>query len=1015
MSSYRFDDDTFIIDQYNTQKTFANFLPGVAGQKGIPLWAFYVNRAQGIAGFGLHNKNHPVMLFHSANKAYEHVFSDGFRTFIKVDDMIYEPFISDAFPHRMGIQKEGFYIEETHPTLGIRIKVSYFGMPEMPIAGLYRHVTVENLGKKRTIEILDGLSEVIPAGLSTDAFKSLSNLMVSWMDVVGHDSGYAFYKLRGSTGDSAEMSEHTDGNFYFAYDQEGLIPPISDPALIFETDTSKRTAGGLKKGVQALKEAPQVNVNQIPCAFIPIEMTLDTNETYEWVALSGHVKARSTLDDLLPELSSFKTFHAHQQRNTEIIQQLVGDVVTKTSEPLFDAYVQQNYLDNVLRGGYPITFNDHVYHLYARRHGDLERDYNFFSLAPEYYSTGSGNFRDVCQNRRLEPLFNPDVKDFNVLAFASLIQLDGYNPLAVEGIAYTLNDLSVLKDLGLDPLSYQTFFKTSFTPGSFINEVERLKDSLNGDEAPAIATLLDASTPRFEATFAEGFWSDHFTYFLDLVESYEAVYPDLMQTLLFEESKYPYFDSPVRIKKQHEKTTETKNGYRQYHALEHPDPLKMVDGRSESDTVYTQINGHTYQSNLYTKLLVLALTKLSLLDPDDYGLEMEAGKPGWNDAMNGLPGLFASGVSETIELIRIFRFLKRYPASGAFEVPEEIAYLFNEMKRLPGYDSRVHIRETYRDKIRFGLNGTLKTIHTATINAFTESADSFLTARIDELLLENKGLIPSFLTYEVLEADPYEGGFKPKRFKKDALPYFLEAPARALKLGLGAERARALHTAVKQSELYDKTLKQFKTSVNLDDTPYEIGRVRAFTKGWLERESNFLHMTYKYLLGLLKAGETDAFDEAIQTNLVCFMDPAVYGRSILENSSFIAPTNNPNPHIHGQGFFARLSGSTVEGLHMWSELMMGDRPFTYDKDLTFELFPKLPKRFFKDGKASFTFLGDITVTYHDTVGDGITHTRPQKIVLDDDHDHPILSASVKGARAHDIRNRNIKRIDIYYL
>ena len=24
------------------------------------------------------------------------------------------------------------------------------------------------------------------------------------------------------------------------------------------------------------------------------------------------------------------------------------------------------------------------------------------------------------------------------------------------------------------------------------------------------------------------------------------------------------------------------------------------------------------------------------------GIEMEAGKPGWNDAMNGLPGLFGS-------------------------------------------------------------------------------------------------------------------------------------------------------------------------------------------------------------------------------------------------------------------------------------------------------------------------------------------------------------------------------------
>ena len=32
---------------------------------------------------------------------------------------------------------------------------------------------------------------------------------------------------------------------------------------------------------------------------------------------------------------------------------------------------------------------------------------------------------------------------------------------------------------------------------------------------------------------------------------------------------------------------------------------------------------------------------------------MEAGKPGWNDAMNGLPGLLGSGMPETCEAWRI--------------------------------------------------------------------------------------------------------------------------------------------------------------------------------------------------------------------------------------------------------------------------------------------------------------------------------------------------------------------------
>src|SRR5690554_7356028 len=43
-------------------------------------------------------------------------------------------------------------------------------------------------------------------------------------------------------------------------------------------------------------------------------------------------------------------------------------------------------------------------------------------------------------------------------------------------------------------------------------------------------------------------------------------------------------------------------------------------------------------------------------------------------------------------------------------------------------------------------------------------------------------------------------------------------------------------------------------SVDLTNETPEIGRIHAFTKGWLERESNFLHMGYKYIYAMLKSG-----------------------------------------------------------------------------------------------------------------------------------------------------------------
>ena len=61
MSNYRFENNTFTIENYDRVAPFSSFLPGVAGVKGIPLWLFYTNRGQGVASFGVHNKDNAFM------------------------------------------------------------------------------------------------------------------------------------------------------------------------------------------------------------------------------------------------------------------------------------------------------------------------------------------------------------------------------------------------------------------------------------------------------------------------------------------------------------------------------------------------------------------------------------------------------------------------------------------------------------------------------------------------------------------------------------------------------------------------------------------------------------------------------------------------------------------------------------------------------------------------------------------------------------------------------------------
>ena len=73
-------------------------------------------------------------------------------------------------------------------------------------------------------------------------------------------------------------------------------------------------------------------------------------------------------------------------------------------------------------------------------------------------------------------------------------------------------------------------------------------------------------------------------------------------------------------------------------------------------------------------------------------------------------------------------------------------------------------------------------------------------------------------------------------------------------------------------------------------------------------------MEYKYILSMIRAGICPEFYDTITRALIPFLVPNMYGRSTLENSSFIASSVNPNPDIHGRGFVARLSGSTTEML-----------------------------------------------------------------------------------------------------
>jgi hypothetical protein len=141
------------------------------------------------------------------------------------------------------------------------------------------------------------------------------------------------------------------------------------------------------------------------------------------------------------------------------------------------------------------------------------------------------------------------------------------------------------------------------------------------------------------------------------------------------------------------------------------------------------------------------------------------------------------------------------------------------------------------------------------------------------------------------------------------------------------QRALALHAAVRKSSLFDAKLGMYRVNAPLDSESFEIGRSRIFSPGWLENESIFLHMHYKYMLETLRSGLAQEFFQDLKQGLVAFHKPEVYGRSPLENSSFIASSRFPDAKVHGVGFVARLSGATAEWISMVLHMGLGAAPF----------------------------------------------------------------------------------------
>ena len=287
-------------------------------------------------------------------------------------------------------------IEEIHPVLGLKTNVFYYILPGEPFGGLVRRVTIQNLAESLLpLELLDGLPAVIPYGVNNFLLKELGRTVEAWMEVFNLRSACPSTACAPRSSIGSRWRPSRPGISRWVWLENELLPALVDPALVFENDTSLAQPLGFQR--QSLET----------CWPAPGDLRAHALRLFRPPGRAGPAGNADPLQPVRPRRRAGGAAPppaAHHPpglfRGTKPARRwtwpdkLTAVVDTHTADPLFDAYCRQSFLDNVLRGGWPVLLGSpdqpHVYPIYSRKHGDLERDYNAFLIARRTLFAGRG-------------------------------------------------------------------------------------------------------------------------------------------------------------------------------------------------------------------------------------------------------------------------------------------------------------------------------------------------------------------------------------------------------------------------------------------------------------------------------------------------------------------------------------------------------------------------------------------------------------------------------------------------
>lgn len=663
----------------------APFLMSIVGDSDH--WMFV--SSTGALTAGRRNPDHALFPYTTDDRIHDSQDQTGAKTILRVTragrTMLWEPFS----PRYEGLYRvtrslmksvcsNKLIFEEINRDLGFCF--SYSWTPSNRFGFVRRAALVNQGAETAEIELLDGVQNLLPAGLTRRFQQEYSTLADGYKEnELEAKTGLGLYKLSSVPADRPEPSEALRATTVWS---EGLA---SARRLLCSAQLDRFRRG-------AVLEEETLIRGRRGAYFVNAQLTLAAGDRKEWSIVAEVEQDAAGVVALTRLLSSGENPRAlldeDTERGTENLVRIVAaaDGLQCTGDDLSCDRHFSNALFNVMRGGIP-----------ANGYQIAREDFRaFLSAANRPLTTRQKGFLDAL------PETLPHER---LLALARAENDADLERLAHEYLPLTFSrrhgdpsrpwnvfSIEVKNGHGERILNYQGNWRDIFQnwealahsfPGYIESMIFKFIDSSTADGHNPYRILRDGydwevQDPH-DAWSYIGYWGDHqAVYLLKLLEVSARHHPGALAGLL-RRRVFTYANVPYRIKPYAALLDDPRNTIDFDAALDREIQRRAAEMGADGKAL-PGADGAPYRANLTEKLLIVALARLFNFIPEA-GLWMNTQRPEWNDANNALVG-FGVSVVTLCYLRRFLAFCRGlFAAAGtpAIEISEEVAQAFHRV------------------------------------------------------------------------------------------------------------------------------------------------------------------------------------------------------------------------------------------------------------------------------------------------------------------------------------------------